>query len=194
MPLPLTVSCSSKIQIGFTFLIPAYLGSPGKMAVKRVCVLFCQKLITSLVFLVSCSVSAIVLCCWLYFEIFTCAPICENNIIQCLNALGLLSPAHCLWTNSRNTAKSCREWLCGYLSRCLLCLVCSRWQLCGLGLRESASKTFYFSSNKNEHLPSRLCCSRLSWNRKEGGTVLHGVANYCIGANGIRDMGNHLHP
>ena len=34
MPLPLTVSCSSKIQIGFTFLVPAYLGSPGKMAVK----------------------------------------------------------------------------------------------------------------------------------------------------------------
>jgi len=24
MPLPLTVSCSSKIQIGFTFLVPAY--------------------------------------------------------------------------------------------------------------------------------------------------------------------------
>ena len=38
MPLPLTVSCSSKIQIGFTFLVLAYLGSPGKMAVKRVCV------------------------------------------------------------------------------------------------------------------------------------------------------------
>ena len=38
MPLPLTVSCSSKIQIGFTFLVPAYLGSPGKRAVKRVCV------------------------------------------------------------------------------------------------------------------------------------------------------------
>jgi len=34
MPLPLTVSCSSKIQIGFTFLVPAYLGSPGKGAVK----------------------------------------------------------------------------------------------------------------------------------------------------------------
>ena len=30
MPLPLTVSCSSQIQIGFTFLIPAHLGSPGK--------------------------------------------------------------------------------------------------------------------------------------------------------------------
>ena len=30
MPLPLTVSCSSKIQIGFTFLVPADLGTPGK--------------------------------------------------------------------------------------------------------------------------------------------------------------------
>ena len=39
MPLPLTVSCFNKIQIGFTFLVPAHLGSPGKRAVKRVCVL-----------------------------------------------------------------------------------------------------------------------------------------------------------
>ena len=38
MPLPLTVSCFSKIQIGFTFLVPADPGSPGKRAVKRVCV------------------------------------------------------------------------------------------------------------------------------------------------------------
>ena len=38
MPLPLTVSCFSKIQIGFTFLVLAHLGSPGKRAVKRVCV------------------------------------------------------------------------------------------------------------------------------------------------------------
>ena len=30
MPLPLIVSCFSKIQIGFTFLVPAQLGSPGK--------------------------------------------------------------------------------------------------------------------------------------------------------------------
>ena len=41
MPLPLTVSCSSKIQIGFTFLVPAHPGSPGKRAVKRVCVRVC---------------------------------------------------------------------------------------------------------------------------------------------------------
>ena len=38
MPLRLTVSCFSKIHIGFTFLLPAHLGSPGKRAVKRVCV------------------------------------------------------------------------------------------------------------------------------------------------------------
>ena len=41
MPLPLTVCCSIKIQIGFTFLVPAYLGSPGHRAVKRVCVCVC---------------------------------------------------------------------------------------------------------------------------------------------------------
>ena len=28
--MPLTVSCFSKIQIGFTFLVPAHLGIPGK--------------------------------------------------------------------------------------------------------------------------------------------------------------------
>jgi len=39
MPLPPTVSCFSKIQIGFTFLVLARLGSPGQRAVKRVCVL-----------------------------------------------------------------------------------------------------------------------------------------------------------
>jgi len=38
MALPLTVSCFSKIQIGFTFLVPAHPGSPGKRAVKQVCV------------------------------------------------------------------------------------------------------------------------------------------------------------
>ena len=44
MPLPLTVSCFSKIQIGFTFLVPADPGSPGQRAIKRVCV--CNVLVT----------------------------------------------------------------------------------------------------------------------------------------------------
>jgi len=44
MPLPLTVSCFSKIQIGFTFLVLADLGSPGKRAAKWVggCVCVCK--------------------------------------------------------------------------------------------------------------------------------------------------------
>jgi len=36
MPLPLTVSCFSKIQIGFAFLVPAHPGNPGQTGVKRV--------------------------------------------------------------------------------------------------------------------------------------------------------------
>ena len=42
MPLPLTISCFSKIQLGFTFLVPAHPGSPGKRAVKNVCVCVCE--------------------------------------------------------------------------------------------------------------------------------------------------------
>ena len=38
MPLPLAVSCFCKIQIGFTFLVPAHPGSPRQRAVKRACV------------------------------------------------------------------------------------------------------------------------------------------------------------
>ena len=40
MPLPLTVSCFSKIQIGFTFLVPAHLGSlvPEKGPLNGVCI------------------------------------------------------------------------------------------------------------------------------------------------------------
>ena len=57
MPLPLTVSCFSKIQISFTFLVPAHPGSPGKRAVKRVCVCVCVLLL--LLICVLCS-----LCTW----------------------------------------------------------------------------------------------------------------------------------
>ena len=46
MPLPLTVTCFSKIQTGFAFLVSAYLGSPGKKVVKQVCV--CQLMTSGL--------------------------------------------------------------------------------------------------------------------------------------------------
>ena len=51
--MPLTVSCFSKIQIGFTFLVPAHPGIPGQRAVKRVhvrvcvCVCACARFITA---------------------------------------------------------------------------------------------------------------------------------------------------
>ena len=38
MPLPLAVSCFSKIQTGFAFLVPADPGSPEQRAVEQVCV------------------------------------------------------------------------------------------------------------------------------------------------------------
>jgi len=47
MPLPLTVSCFSKIQIGLTFLVLAHPGSPGQRAVKRVCL--CTALLVTVV-------------------------------------------------------------------------------------------------------------------------------------------------
>ena len=41
MPLPLTVSCFSKIQIRFTFLVLAHLGSPGKGPLNGFCCCCC---------------------------------------------------------------------------------------------------------------------------------------------------------
>ena len=43
IPLPLTVFCFSKIQTGFTFLVPAHPGSSGQRAVKRVYVVLTNK-------------------------------------------------------------------------------------------------------------------------------------------------------
>ena len=57
MPLPLTVSCFSKIQIGFTFLVPAHLGIPGKRAVNG-CMCVCVWLSLSLV-AVTCSTESV---------------------------------------------------------------------------------------------------------------------------------------
>ena len=48
MPLPLTVSCFNKIQIGFTFLVPAHLGSPGKGRLNGcVCVQLSRRMLTT---------------------------------------------------------------------------------------------------------------------------------------------------
>jgi len=49
MLLPLTVSCFTKIQIGFTFLVLAHPGSRGKRAIKLVCVCACMPVCVVLV-------------------------------------------------------------------------------------------------------------------------------------------------
>ena len=46
MPLPLTVSCFSKIQIGFTFLLSAHPGTPGQRAEENGCVCVCALPVT----------------------------------------------------------------------------------------------------------------------------------------------------
>jgi len=48
LPLPLTVSCFSEIQIGFTFLVPAHLSNLRKKAIKRVCVVISHFVHTSI--------------------------------------------------------------------------------------------------------------------------------------------------
>ena len=63
IPLPLTVSCFSKIQIGFTFLVPAHPGSPGQRAIKRVCV--------CVVLLMVSSVVSEVITLWRYINMYT---------------------------------------------------------------------------------------------------------------------------
>jgi len=68
MPLPLTVSCFSKIQIGFTFLVPAHLGSPGQRALKWVCV-GCETLTRS-----------VCLCVWPSLSVCLCI---SNDLSTC---------------------------------------------------------------------------------------------------------------
>jgi len=46
MPLPLTVFCFSEIQIGFTFLVPAHAGSPGKRQLNG-CMYVCMSVSAS---------------------------------------------------------------------------------------------------------------------------------------------------
>jgi len=48
MPLPLTVSCFSKIQIGFAFLAPAHLGRPEKKPLNG-CVCVIGKLVQGVI-------------------------------------------------------------------------------------------------------------------------------------------------
>jgi len=72
MPLPLTVCCFSKFQIGFTFLVPAHPGSPGKRAIKRVCVcVTVWSMLCVIKYSISNIATLIFYCVFIYTIIFT---------------------------------------------------------------------------------------------------------------------------
>ena len=77
MPLPLTVSCFSQIQFGFTFLVPAHPGSPGQRAVKQVCACECDLSDTVTKITVSVILSIICMCCTLRM---CCLCLIVNNV------------------------------------------------------------------------------------------------------------------
>ena len=57
MPLTLTVSCFSKIQIGFTFLVPAHPRSPGKQPLNwHMCLSVCISVRFCIEFVFACTV------------------------------------------------------------------------------------------------------------------------------------------
>ena len=70
MPMPLIVSCFTKIQIGFTSLVPAHPGSPGQTAIKRMCV--CVQPSTAAVNVTLLAFAAAAPCC--------CAPCCSRAV------------------------------------------------------------------------------------------------------------------
>ena len=100
MPLPLTVSCYSKIQIGFTFLVPAHLGSPRKgplngcacaraRARARACVRVCVR---------ACVYSTVwMCCCW-------CTSRCDSVLLRLRPFNGLFSRT--TWVNQYQKGKT----------------------------------------------------------------------------------------
>ena len=101
MPLPLAVSCFSKIQIGFTFLVLAHPGSPGKRAVKRVCV--CVIHVTSKwEVLAYCPYDSVCVGDWLCWWWWTCA--FHEAAVLCLQG-SLCRPARCILVKGTASAK-----------------------------------------------------------------------------------------
>ena len=74
MPLPLTVSCFSKIQIGFTFSVPAYPCSPGQRAVKRVYVQYARVLLNGTAYIASIPRSSVTAAIKLKQHLTACFP------------------------------------------------------------------------------------------------------------------------
>ena len=137
MPLPLTVSCFSKIKIGFTFLIPAHPGSPGKRAVKPMCVIVASVFLLDITW--GCTVMLKAL--WLWMSTFTCALLIECHYI-CSPAIAFV------WLLWNIGSWMCLVWrtclcyhfvycsCCHHFSMCIYCINCYAiiWQRWSAGL------------------------------------------------------------
>ena len=176
MPLPLTISCFSKIQIGFTFLVPAHPGSPGKRAVKRVCVCVCV-----------CHTRDVPSACWssavtalLVWPLWTwhcCAPWPLRPVINCL-AIALLA-ALLTWCvlllvceETRSTASCALKWQRmrqqTALARAGNCMLCVPAASC-LHERSALWCTASSSSSSSFYLPNNTtvlclqCFDAVGW-------------------------------
>jgi len=113
MPLQPTVSCFSKIQIGFTFLVPAHPGSPGKRAIKRMCVcLIVKKLLIVSLFLGD----------W-FFVIYFCLTCPGSEVVMALFTSSGFQQARCklslTWQRPRTFQawqRACVPLVAGHLS------------------------------------------------------------------------------
>jgi len=97
MPLPLTVSCFSKIQIGFTFLVPAHPGSPRKRAIKWVCVCVCTAANTNLA------------------ENFLCILVMQNYVHHCIIQISSSSLRPFVHTNTHPPKRNCSSDTSNYI-------------------------------------------------------------------------------
>ena len=110
MPLPLTVSCFSKIQFGFAFLVPAHLGSPRKRAIKRVCVCACVRaracVCNGLPLPVLLSAVCLCVCCCQWCELVEGRVVARRRPLPC--QLCHVWSHH--WTHCRSVEhRSCRD-------------------------------------------------------------------------------------
>ena len=151
MPLPLTVSCFSKIQIGFTFLLPALSASPGQRAVKPVCVCVCVFLSTEIRFTLS------------------------KNAVYCP---GLMDAACviCVLDAVCMVCVGCR--MCGLCVGCRMCDLCVGCSMCDLCVGCSMCGLCVGSSMCGLCVGCRLCglcvCAEVGFGlRKDDPTTLH---------------------
>ena len=153
LPLPLTVSCSSKIQIGFTFLVLAHLGSPGKRAVKWVCVC---------VYAMPLHVYPTRYACLqpVWRQCVQCA-ISNYNVnkhVFCLSVTYCCSVRACTHTHSGGMA------LISLADRCITSQDVFRWQLLALWLSSCVLHQLQWVSEKFQHTSGqKLDKDKITW-------------------------------